>query len=60
MIEYKFIVGGWKEITKEQAKQVVKNQMAGITTMKDEDKIKYIEEKKIRGIKVKELLKEEN
>lgn len=59
MIEIKGLFYGWKEVDKETAKKFVEGLLNGITTMALDEKIKYIENNRLRGITVKELLEGE-
>lgn len=59
MIEIKSLFYGWKEVDKETAKNFTKGLLNGITTMALDEKIKYIENNRLRGITVKELLEGE-
>ena len=56
-IEIKSHFMDWHTVTKEQAKKYAKFLLENITTMKGEKLERYIEKYKIRGIKLKELLK---
>lgn len=59
MIQFKFIISGWKEVSKEKAKELVKYKLAGITTMKTkQERIDYINKNCLKGITVEELLGE--
>jgi len=54
MIELKPIYGEWIPVTKEKALDYARFQYKNIATMKDEELIKYINTKKIRGISFNE------
>ena len=58
-IEIKSIFTNWHKVDKKTAKRYVKNILHGATAMPFEKRIEYIEEKKLKGISVKELLAEE-
>ena len=59
MIQFKFIFSGWKEVSKEKAKELVQYKLAGVTTMKcQKEIIDYINKKCLKGITVEELLGE--
>lgn len=47
----------WHTVTKKQAKKYARFLLENITTMEGEKLTRYIEKNKIRGIKLKELLK---
>lgn len=47
----------WHTVTKKQAQKYVRFLLENITTMEGEKLTRYIEKNKIRGIKLKELLK---
>lgn len=60
MIQIKSFFTDWQEVDKETAKRFVKGIMQGATAINYNEKIKYIEDKKLRGITVKELLEDNN
>lgn len=53
------IFGGWREVTKEQAKDFVEFLLRNCQAVRPNEIPKYINENKIKGITVEELLKEE-
>lgn len=55
-IEIKSSFKDWHEVDKETAKQYVLHLMHHITNIPSKEKEEYIEQNKIRGITVKELL----
>ncbi len=55
-IEVKTLFNGWKKVSYEQAENCVEHWLKSITTMKIEEKINYINENKIKGITVQEIL----
>lgn len=58
MIMIKPIFGGWKEVTKERAKDFVNFLLRNCQAVKPNELPKYINENKIKGITVEELLYE--
>ena len=56
MIEIKTFFNDWYEVNKEQAEAYIKQIMKGMTNLKEADKVKFVEEKRLRGITVEELL----
>lgn len=56
-IYIKGIFTDWKETTPKQARKYIKFIFENITTMKTDKKIKYINEKRLKGIKYEELFK---
>ena len=57
-IQIKSYFGNWKTVPKEQAKDFVKIMMKGMNAVPEAKKPAIIEEKHLRGISVKELLKD--
>ena len=57
-IQIKSHFGDWKTVSKEQAKDFVKTMMKGMNAVPEAKKAEIIEEKHLRGITVKELLKD--
>ena len=57
-IQIKAYFGDWKTVSKEQAKDFVKTMMKGMQAVPEAKKPAIIEEKHLRGISVKELLKD--
>lgn len=58
MIEIKSLFTDWHEVDEKTAKQYIRALIKGITIMTKDQKIKYIEANRLRGITVKELLEE--
>ena len=58
-IEVKTLFNGWRKVSYEQAKNCIKNFMSGISTKSEQEKIDYINTKKLKGITVNEVLKYE-
>ena len=58
-IQVKTYFSSWKDVTYEQAKNCIKNFMSGISTKSEQEKIDYINTKKLKGITVNEVLKYE-
>lgn len=56
-IEIKSHFTDWHTVTKKQAQKYAKFLLENITSMRGEKLERYIEKNKIRGIKLKELLK---
>lgn len=56
MIQFKFIFSGWKEVDKEKAKELVNHLLNGITMMSGQKRIDYINQNRLKGITVEELL----
>lgn len=57
-IEVKTFYNGWKEVSKEQAKQFVLHIIRGISAIKEEEINDYINKNKLRGITVEKLLED--
>ena len=55
-IQIKPVISDWKKVDRQQAKKFVEFLINNITAMKSNDAIKYINEERIRGITVEELL----
>lgn len=55
MIEIKSNFTGWHKVNKAQAKKYVLYLLHSITTMTMNEKIKYIEKEKIRGVAIEGL-----
>lgn len=53
------IYGGWREVTKEQAKEFVLHIIKHASAIKPSEINNYINKNKLRGITVEELLKED-
>lgn len=53
------IFGGWKEVSKEQAKAFVLNIINHANAIKQTEVNEYINKNKLKGITLEELLKEE-
>lgn len=60
MIEIKTYFGGWKTVDKETAIRFIKHFKDGATAIPQDKIIEYIEQNKLRGIKVLELCPEFN
>lgn len=58
MIEWRTLFHGWKEVTPEQAKRIVKRVLENSNVSK-EKLIPHLNERRLRGITVEELLKEQ-
>lgn len=56
MVEFKRTVTGWHEVSKDEAKQYVLFLMDRITAIPQNEKAAYINENRLRGITVEELL----
>jgi len=56
-IEIKGLFSDWIEVDLQQARDYVKMLKRGITNLSDLDKNKYINEKRLKGITVEEILK---
>lgn len=59
MIEIKTFFKDWEEVSEEYARAYITCIMPKMTAMKEDEKIEWIESKRLRGITVKELLKEQ-
>lgn len=59
MIEIKSAFTDWHEVSREYAEAYIKQAMSGMTNLKEVDKVKFVEEKRLRGITVAELLHRE-
>ena len=57
MIKVKAWFGKWKTVSKEQAKRFVKTMRSGNVCMNDDEFETYMNEKHLKGITVKELMK---
>lgn len=57
MIAIKGIFGDWLEVDIPKAKEYVKKTKHGITNMREGEKNKYINSKRLKGITVEELEK---
>lgn len=57
-IEFKTFFNGWKEVSKEQAKELVLHIIRHASAIKPSEINDYINKNKLRGITVEELLKE--
>ena len=55
MIEIRGFFSDWHEVSKEQAKEYVSDIMKRMTALKKSEQIAFVEEKRLRGITVKEL-----
>lgn len=53
------MISGWHKVNKEQAIRFVNHLLKGITTMNGSEKIKYINEERIKGVTVKDLMDRE-
>ena len=60
MIEIRGFFSDWHEVSKEQAKEYVSNLMQRMTALKKSEQIAFIEEKRLRGISVKDLLSDKS
>lgn len=58
-IEVKTIFSGWHKVSYEQAKGFIENLISGIATKSGQEKINYINEEKLKGITVNEVLRYE-
>lgn len=56
MIEIKTFFKDWEEVDEEYARAYITCIMPKMTAMKEDEKIEWIESKRLRGITVKELL----
>ena len=56
MIEVRAFYGEWKEATHEQAVRFIKLMIIGFSAIKNEEKLKRINEKHLRGVTAEELL----
>ena len=56
MIEIRSFFTDWHEVDEKTAKQYVRTLLKGITALSMKERIKYIEENRLRGITIKELL----
>lgn len=59
MIEIKTFFTDWHEVSREYAEKYIRQAMSGMTNLKEADKVKFVEEKRLRGITVEELLHRE-
>ena len=59
MIEIKTFFADWHEVSREYAEKYIRQAMNGMTNLKEADKVKFVEEKRLRGITVAELLHRE-
>ena len=57
-IEVKTFYNGWKEVSKEQAKQFVLHIIRNASAIKEEEINDYINKNKLRGITVEKLLED--
>lgn len=55
MIEIRGFFADWHEVSKEQAKEYVIDIMKRMTALNKSEQIAFIEEKRLRGITVKDL-----
>ena len=58
-IEVKTFFNGWQKVSYEQAKKCVENFISGISGMREQEKINYINTEKLNGITVNEIIKYE-
>lgn len=58
MIEIKSFFQDWKEVDEKQAKIFIQHIKSGIHNIPENEKDEFIEKRYLRGISVKELLKE--
>ena len=56
MIEIKTFFTDWHEVSREKAEEFIKLVISGAQALPHVEKIKFIEEKRLRGITVEELL----
>ena len=56
MIEIKTFFNDWREVSREKAEEYIKLVISGAQAMPHAEIIKFIEEKRLRGITVEELL----
>lgn len=59
MIEIKTFLTDWHEVSREKAEKYIKRVMRGAVALTDTEKVKFVEEKQLRGITVEELLHRE-
>lgn len=57
-IEVKTYFNGWKEVSKEQAKKFVLHIIRNASAIKPEETNDYINQNRLRGITVEELLED--
>ena len=60
MIEIRSFFSDWHEVSKEQANEYVSNLMQRMTALKKSEQIAFIEQKRLRGISVKDLLSDKS
>ena len=59
MIEIKTFFTDWHEVSREKAEKYIRQVMRGAAALTDTEKVKLVEEKRLRGITVDELLHRE-
>ena len=58
MIQIKTFFTDWKEVTKEEARRYIKKKAPMMVALTDQEKIDFINKKRLRGITYEELFEE--